>query len=603
MLTPQPVLLADEPFDGLDLRQSREAATALRAHAADGPHARAVDSPDRRRRAGLRSVRAALERTRLRRRRDERAGRTGRLARTRLGRARSRGDLPCAHVARSRGSSRRSGASWSPRARGGCILALVGPLVGVSFISAVRTYAEVSAGSAGAGGASRSAIRSIGIWAPTFSAYELAAMFLLPFVAIRVVSGDRQSGALKLELQQRDVALSARIARQGPRAPRRLARDAAARPIAAIVLWQALRRRHVSRRSSSCRARARAQRRASRSRSRWPRPRRSEHPSTAAIVTLASRSARGCIAFSRRRARRRVGTARGVHAGGDGRAVPARRCCSLEPCSSSRSCWSSRASRSLRSGFSSGVAMRRRVVRIRRHRRQRAGASSPPAPLVHATGTRRRTGSNSFPEADEEALRRDSRPAHHRSAPRARRIARRFDLEHQALSKLRRVMPGVRSSTRRARRRRSTSKPIAGYGEIWYDLGGRARDEPDHHRRGRARNDFRSRGRHASRAKRAAVRRPSARGSPGRRVIRVLRRLAGGRRRPRGFADSGGMYDHHSKDAGLALALAAALALPLAACGRRTSKWISARKPSAKRRVVFEPMWARGSSRKMDPTR
>ena len=36
MLTPQPVLLADEPFDGLDFRQSREAATALRAHAAEG---------------------------------------------------------------------------------------------------------------------------------------------------------------------------------------------------------------------------------------------------------------------------------------------------------------------------------------------------------------------------------------------------------------------------------------------------------------------------------------------------------------------------------------------------------------------------------------
>ncbi len=36
MLTPQPVLLTDEPFDGLDLRQSREAAAALRAHAAEG---------------------------------------------------------------------------------------------------------------------------------------------------------------------------------------------------------------------------------------------------------------------------------------------------------------------------------------------------------------------------------------------------------------------------------------------------------------------------------------------------------------------------------------------------------------------------------------
>ena len=36
LLTPQPVLLADEPFDGLDLRQSREVATALRRHAAGG---------------------------------------------------------------------------------------------------------------------------------------------------------------------------------------------------------------------------------------------------------------------------------------------------------------------------------------------------------------------------------------------------------------------------------------------------------------------------------------------------------------------------------------------------------------------------------------
>ena len=36
LLTPQPVLLADEPFDGLDLRQSRDVARTLRAHAATG---------------------------------------------------------------------------------------------------------------------------------------------------------------------------------------------------------------------------------------------------------------------------------------------------------------------------------------------------------------------------------------------------------------------------------------------------------------------------------------------------------------------------------------------------------------------------------------
>ena len=36
LLTPQPLLLADEPFDGLDLRQTRDVGAALRAHAEAG---------------------------------------------------------------------------------------------------------------------------------------------------------------------------------------------------------------------------------------------------------------------------------------------------------------------------------------------------------------------------------------------------------------------------------------------------------------------------------------------------------------------------------------------------------------------------------------
>ncbi len=36
LLTPQPALLIDEPFDGLDLRQARDVASALRRHAATG---------------------------------------------------------------------------------------------------------------------------------------------------------------------------------------------------------------------------------------------------------------------------------------------------------------------------------------------------------------------------------------------------------------------------------------------------------------------------------------------------------------------------------------------------------------------------------------
>ena len=81
------------------------------------------------------------------------------------------------------------------------MLLLMGPLVGFAFISAVRTYAEASGLNGTAIGVGEAFSPLIGIWAPTFSACELAAVFLLPFVGIRLVAGDRQSGALKLELQ------------------------------------------------------------------------------------------------------------------------------------------------------------------------------------------------------------------------------------------------------------------------------------------------------------------------------------------------------------------------------------------------------------------
>jgi hypothetical protein len=88
------------------------------------------------------------------------------------------------------------------------MLVLMGPLVGVSFINAVRAYAEAS-GKAGAGAGLADALFPLdGVVAPTFSAYEIAASFLLPFVAIRAVAGDRISGALKLELQQGMAPLS-----------------------------------------------------------------------------------------------------------------------------------------------------------------------------------------------------------------------------------------------------------------------------------------------------------------------------------------------------------------------------------------------------------
>src|SRR5206468_6735297 len=115
-------------------------------------------------------------------------------------------------------------------------LGLIGPLVGFSFIQAVRIYGEASGLGGTAAGVGEAFSPLVGIWAPTFSACELAAAFLLPFVAIRLVAGDRQSGALKLELQHSIPA----FARISAKALVLLAGwiVASAAPAAAILLWK-----------------------------------------------------------------------------------------------------------------------------------------------------------------------------------------------------------------------------------------------------------------------------------------------------------------------------------------------------------------------------
>ncbi len=91
---------------------------------------------------------------------------------------------------------------WSARAWW-LMLIVTGPLVGLSFINAVQMYAELSGLNGTAVGVGEAFSPLVGVWAPTFSAYELVAAFLFPFVVIRLVGGDRQNGALKLEMQQR----------------------------------------------------------------------------------------------------------------------------------------------------------------------------------------------------------------------------------------------------------------------------------------------------------------------------------------------------------------------------------------------------------------
>jgi ABC-type transport system involved in multi-copper enzyme maturation permease subunit len=115
-------------------------------------------------------------------------------------------------------------------------LILMGPLVGVSFISAARTYAEASGLHGTALGVGEAFSPLVGIWAPTFSSCELAAAFLLPFVAIRLVAGDKQSGALKLEAQHPSSAFARVMAKALVLLAAWLIASLAA--VAAAVLWK-----------------------------------------------------------------------------------------------------------------------------------------------------------------------------------------------------------------------------------------------------------------------------------------------------------------------------------------------------------------------------
>lgn len=81
------------------------------------------------------------------------------------------------------------------------LVGVVGLLVGHAFLTATETYAEVSGAAGGTAVLSQGLSPLDGVIVPTFSAYNLAATLLLPFVVIRLVATERQSGALRLLLQ------------------------------------------------------------------------------------------------------------------------------------------------------------------------------------------------------------------------------------------------------------------------------------------------------------------------------------------------------------------------------------------------------------------
>jgi ABC-2 type transport system permease protein len=81
------------------------------------------------------------------------------------------------------------------------LLIVTGALVGHAILSASELYAEASGAGGGPSALSQGLSPLEGIVVPTLGAYDLAATLLFPFVVIRLVSVEKQTGALALMLQ------------------------------------------------------------------------------------------------------------------------------------------------------------------------------------------------------------------------------------------------------------------------------------------------------------------------------------------------------------------------------------------------------------------
>lgn len=95
------------------------------------------------------------------------------------------------------------------------LLLAVCVLVGQTFLNAVSLYTEASGGGGGPAALAQGLSPLEGILVPTFGAYDLAATLLFPFVVIRLLAHERETGALWLTLQAPapfGVAMSVRAA-------------------------------------------------------------------------------------------------------------------------------------------------------------------------------------------------------------------------------------------------------------------------------------------------------------------------------------------------------------------------------------------------------
>jgi ABC-type transport system involved in multi-copper enzyme maturation permease subunit len=346
------------------------------------------------------------------------------------------------------------------------MLLAMGPLVGMSFIGAMRTYAEVSGLNGTSAGVGEALSPLTGVWAPTFSACELAAVFLLPFVAIRLVAGDRQSGALKLELQQ---GMSA-FPRITAKALVLLAGWLVAMlpPLSAILLWSTyggsihtpelltLTAGHVLNAGLTI---ALAAAMAS----------LAEHPSTAAILTLSVTVGTWIISF--------FGAIQGGWWERAAGYTPAAMVAEFQ-----HGLWRLDTTvvalvLTLMGLLIAAIWTQLGLPIGRRVCQSFAVAALAAAGIfagtfLNASWDTSESRGNSFSAADEHALRQIHTPLRI-EAHLAPEDPRRLDLEHHALSKLRRVMPNVQVKYISGTSIGLFEQTKAGYGEIWFDLGGR----------------------------------------------------------------------------------------------------------------------------------
>jgi ABC-2 type transport system permease protein len=346
------------------------------------------------------------------------------------------------------------------------MLVLIGPLVGFSFISAVRTYAELSGLNGTAAGVGEAFSPLIGVWAPTFSACELAAAFLLPFVAIRVVAGDKQSGALKLELQQRmapwrRVSAKALVLLAGWLL-------ALAPAILAIVLWRGyggsvyppelmtIAFGHVLNAGLTIAIAAAA-------------ASVTDHPSTAAIVTLSITVGTWILNFIA-----------AVHGGAWERAADYTPTAMVAQFQHGlvRLDVTLAALTFIVAGLAvAALWTRLGVAPLRRGYESLMVAAIAAAVLFAGTFAGASWDAsegriNSLPEPDEQALSRIHQPLR-MEVHLAPEDPRRTDLENKTLSKLRRAMPRLQVTYISATSTGLFEQASEHYGEIWYDLGGR----------------------------------------------------------------------------------------------------------------------------------